>query len=503
MTPPMSEATFFAFLPEAVISIDPEQRIMFANPRVEEIFGYPPGELLGQPLDILLPEPYRAAHRTHVHRFLHADEPGRLMGQRSEITGRRRDATVFPAEASFFKTGAGDNIRLTAIVRDISHRKERENRLAAAEARHRAILETSSDAILLADVTTGRIKEVNARAAELFGCAARDLVGLHQAELHPPESREHYRRTFREHLDNDRVLVPDAEIQRCDGSVVPVEIAARPVSIGGELTMVGFFRDISRWKARERELLAARRAAEAANEAKTRFIASMNHELRTPLNAIIGFAELIYDQVHGPIDDPSYVEAASAIRDAGQHLHAMVDDILTMNSLQMGEYHPRAEWLDLAGTVRRCCKIMQPAATDAAVELAAEVPAGCRLHADAKALRQMLFNLLANAVKFTPRGGRVSIAAGPAAGGRFAVAVTDTGVGIRPDQLPRVTEAFNRTNDPEVANPDGLGLGLAITKGLIEAHGGELDIVSEVARGTTVRLIFPADRVTSEETRSA
>src|SRR5690606_9084600 len=172
----------------------------------------------------------RPHHRHHLLAFAQENAQTRYTGQRGEILGRRRDGVEFHAEATILKHAnhAAGAPAMTAILRDATERRAWQQELAASEEKHRAILDSCGDAILLAEAASGTIVDANARAAELFGCRREELLGLHQSLLHPPEKRGLYSRTFREHLESGRVVVPDAEIQTAAGRVVHVEINARP-----------------------------------------------------------------------------------------------------------------------------------------------------------------------------------------------------------------------------------------------------------------------------------
>lgn len=487
-------AQLLEYLPEATVSISRDQRIVHLNRAAAAMFGYAPEELVGQELDVLLPPGVRALHRGHVERFAETGTLGQYMGGRGEIVGRRKGGDLFPAEASMVRTQFDNGMIITAFVRDVSDRKRREAQLAASEERHRAILETCPDAILIGDPDTGLITEANEEAGILFGCPANDLVGLHQSELHPPQTRERFRRTFREHIETGRIFVHDAVIQRANGGEVPVDIAARPRRVGGKIALVGFFRDISRQKEREGELVRARASAEAANRAKTMFLANMNHELRTPLNGIIGLSEMMRSELYGPLGHDKYVEYAGDIAVTGTHLLGVIQGILEISAIELGKHRLAEELVRVAEVVEECQRLVAAAARDLGITLRSAIDPGLHLRADRQLLRQMVINLLSNAVKHTPRSGTVEISATRRENGWLAISVSDTGSGIPPEMLSRVTEPFGAVEDVYARKRGGVGLGLAITKSFVEHHAGRLEIESEPGQGTRVHLLFPPER---------
>ncbi len=240
----------------------------------------------------------------------------------------------------------------------------------------------------------------------------------------------------------------------------------------------------------ETALRGALHEAQTANRHKSIFLAAMSHELRTPLNAIMGFSEIIRDQHLGPLP-PKYKEYASDIHNSGRELLALISDILDVTSIEVGKRPIRKEAVSLSEVVRECVKGAALSGAKRGIAVAAEIaePAPM-LHADRRAVYQMVQNLLDNALKFTGSGGRITLTT-VRRQGEVAIRVTDTGIGIGKEDIIRVTEPFARgASDPYVTN-DGVGLGLAIVKSLVEAHDGHLEIASERGKGTAVEVTLP------------
>jgi signal transduction histidine kinase len=247
-----------------------------------------------------------------------------------------------------------------------------------------------------------------------------------------------------------------------------------------------------RVEARTRDLEAARRTAEQANAAKSRFLANVTHELRTPLNGVIGFADALQLGIYGDRPDPRYREAAGLIERSGRHLLALVDALLDMAKIEAGRFELDPTAIDLAALAREVIAVVTPMATERQVTLASELPAGVApMLGDERAMRQILFNLLSNAIKFTRTEGRVSLSLSEQAG-RIALSIADTGVGMDEGQLAIALEPFGRVDNAEThADRSGTGLGLPLSKALTEAQGGTFDVVSAPGRGTIVRMAFP------------
>jgi two-component system sensor histidine kinase/response regulator len=266
--------------------------------------------------------------------------------------------------------------------------------------------------------------------------------------------------------------------------------AAGSLSDGG---IVLTFSDVTALKERERELAESKLTAESASRLKSQFLTTMSHELRTPLNAILGFSEVIRDGVFGRDQSAwdKYAEYASSIHASGRHLLSLISEILDLSKIEAGSYVLDLRKMDLHKVMDDALTIVSPAAAKAGVRLRPILPdAEVWLTADERAVRQIALNLLSNAVKFTPNGGSVT-AEVSVANGMAEFCVTDTGIGIDKEHVSAVFELFRQVDSSLQRRHQGTGLGLAITKRLVELHGGTISLESELAVGTTVRVVFP------------
>ena len=253
--------------------------------------------------------------------------------------------------------------------------------------------------------------------------------------------------------------------------------------------------EIEELRATIARLEGARAEAEAASRAKSAFLANMSHELRTPLNAIIGFSELIQREALGPLGDPKYRDYAADIQLSGSHLLEVIGSLLDVVRHEAGRLQLQEEPVAVERVVAEALRVIEPQASRGEIALCWQppVPDLPPLWCDRVRLRQILLNLLSNAVKFTDPGGSVEIAAELGAGLR--ITVRDTGIGIAPEDIARIMTPFGQIGPPSSRTYQGAGLGLTLTKALVEQHGGRITLDSAPGVGTTVHLSFPAERV--------
>jgi len=246
--------------------------------------------------------------------------------------------------------------------------------------------------------------------------------------------------------------------------------------------------------ARLQELMLAKEEAQLANRSKDTFLAHMSHELRTPLNSILGFSECISNQIFGKVGRSEYLEYAGYIHDAGGHLLSLINDLLDIAKIEAGQQTISEEMICIGEAVSRCIEMVRGRALQAKIRISADVPDSIpRLYADPRVCKQIMLNLLSNAMKFTPEGGEVSVRVG-CSDGSIWLQVADTGCGIPAEQIPEIMKPFRQVEDPLIRRHEGTGLGLCLVDNLIKIHGGSFDIESEVGVGTVVTVHFPPNR---------
>ncbi len=240
----------------------------------------------------------------------------------------------------------------------------------------------------------------------------------------------------------------------------------------------------------------ARRRAEAANKAKSRFLATMSHELRTPLNAIMGFSEVMKSEILGPMPNATYKEYAGNIHDSGSHLLNLINEILDLSRIEAGRYELHEETLRLSDVVEDCHRLLKLRAENKGLQIIEDTPYDlAQVWVDQRALRQITLNLMSNALKFTPRGGRIMVTVAATPDGGQMLSVRDTGPGIPKEEIPKVLQAFGQGSLAHQTAEGGTGLGLPIVKKLIELHGGRFELRSELRKGTEAVVFIPPQRV--------
>jgi PAS domain S-box-containing protein len=377
--------------------------------------------------------------------------------------------------------------------------RERRRRRASDRARARlaAIAEIDTRGVLTAD-RHGRTLWCNTAFTRLCGYDATELIGRTPgALLQGPGTDPATAAACACAVAAGVAFRGDILNYRKGGEPYWARMAILPVAgLGpdGALQFVGFIDDVTEEKRLEQDLRRAIERAEAANQAKSNFLSAVSHELRTPLNAVIGFAELLEQQIHGPLGHPSYAGYAADIHKSGEMLRDLIGDILDLSKIEAGTIDLRDEVFELRGLIDECLTVMSAMARERDIALSAGSVESARLHADRRLLRQILLNLLTNACKFSPQGGRIDVLAGPTSEG-FELAVRDHGVGIPADRLSKVTEPFVQLRSPLKATQQGAGIGLTLVKQFAELHGGRLMLHSVDGEGTTARVLLPPERV--------
>ena len=412
---------------------------------------------------------------------------GRLLQQQLEAEHQAEEAQALGEELE------ATNDELHTSLRDA---EEARQLAVLGDARRTAILEVALDCVIGMD-HEGRVTDWNPAAERIFGWTREQAAGREMAELIiPPALRQRHRTGLRRYLETGeaRVLGQRLELpaMRADGTEFPVEIAILRIPVPGPPSFVSYVRDISERKDFERALVEAKEAAETANRSKSEFLAVMSHELRTPLNAIAGYADLMAMGIRGPVT-PEQHEDLVRITRSQRHLLGLINDVLDFSKLEAGRLEFHLAHVPVAALLSELDSMVAPQLREKQMryECLPCADVGLLVYADAEKVRQILLNVIANAIKFTAPGGRIAVSA-ERRDGVVAISVSDTGIGIPPDKLHSIFEPFMQVDSTHRRAQSGTGLGLAISRQLARAMGGELTAESVPGESSTFTVTLPA-----------
>ncbi|NRG19918.1 PAS domain S-box protein [Rhizobiales bacterium] len=363
------------------------------------------------------------------------------------------------------------------------------------------VLETATDGVLVLD-DQATILKVNRSAEALFDAAREQMVGTSLMEYLAPESHRDARDYIEGLAKNGvaSVLNDGREVigRVRGGGLIPLFMTLG--RIGTDPSSPRFcavLRDITQWKTAEEELTDAKRQAENASSQKSDFLAKISHEIRTPLNAIIGFSEVMMEERFGPIGNDRYKEYLRDIHTSGSHLMSLINDLLDLSKIEAGKLDLSFESVSANDIIRECVALMQPQANRERVIIRASLPGSVpNIVADGRSVRQVILNLLSNAIKFNQPGGQVIVSSALEDTGEVVLRVRDTGIGMSPKDLQMALEPFRQLHTAR--HGGGTGLGLPLTKALVEANRAAFRIDSEPSHGTLVEITFPPQRVLAE-----
>ncbi len=475
--------------PDAIVMINVTGRIVMVNSQAERLFGYQRADLLGQPVEMLLPQRYRGAHLGHRGGFV-AQPRTRTMGAGLELYGLRQDGVEFPVEVSLSPIETEEGPMVMSAIRDTTDRKR-------ADQKFKDLLEAAPDAMVIVN-RQGRIVLVNSQAVKLFGWSRDELLSQPIELLIPARfggaHPQHRNQFFSE--PRSRAMGAGLELHglRKDGSEFPVEISLSPLETEEGLFVSSAIRDVTERKRIEQAVRDKNLELENAALVKDRFLASMSHELRTPLNAVIGFTGTLLMKLPGPLN-AEQEKQLRIVQTGARHLLSLINDLLDVAKLGASKLNLNLETVDCRAVVEEVAATLGPDAVRKALAFATHVPPdSVMLRTDRRALSQILINLLGNAIKFTQRGGvqltLVNDLSHPE-GRRVVVLVQDTGPGIPAEDQPRLFEAFSRIESADRRYHEGTGLGLHLSRKLAEALGGRLTFESTEGQGTTFSLEIP------------
>jgi two-component system cell cycle sensor histidine kinase PleC len=455
-----------------------------------------------------------AEHRDRVRQALQSARTYGAFDVSFRAPDREGRMAWIDARGQAFDATDGGYGRIVGVMLDVTEERMAQARAQAAETRLRDAIESVSEAFVLWD-----------RGGRLLMCNRnyRAFFSLEPKILKPGASRESVARFVNLAIKQDYPATDPKglrEVELSNGRWL--QISERRTAEGGvvmtaaDITAIKH-QDEARRKNEEalqvvvadleasqaqlselaRKYEVEKIRAEGANKAKSEFLANMSHELRTPLNAVNGFSEIMVGELFGPLGDARYKEYAQDILNSGQHLLALINDILDMAKIEAGKLNLKFEPIRIEDVAEDAVRLIRNRAESAGLELVLDLPVLPEVEADYRSIKQVMLNLLSNALKFTPRGGQVILSADADLGDRIRIAVRDTGIGISAEDLERLAKPFEQIESQHSKTQQGTGLGLALTKSLVEMHQGMLKMESAPGEGTTVSVVLPLHQPTA------
>jgi PAS domain S-box-containing protein len=482
---------------DGIVTIDEKGIIQVFNPAAVKIFGYSASEVLGESINILMPEPYKSQHDEYMNKYVRSGRSVAI-GMQREVMGMRKDGSLFPMEVALTELIIEGKRLFTGVIRDISELKKQKLEMERVMNQNRLILDSAGEGIYGLDIQ-GHTTFANPAAEKMLGYPLEELLGKSQHFLihhshadGTPYPREncHIYAAFKE----GRVQHEDNEVfWRKDGSSFPVEYVSTPIREGGEIVgAVVTFKDITVRKKAEEELVLTKEKAEQAEEkanqanlTKSEFLANMSHEIRTPMNAIIGMGDLLAESQL----TEEQGQLVNVFRGAGENLLLLINDILDLSKIEAGQIELERIEFNPIHLIEKIIEILDLRAQEKGLELNYHVSPDVSkcLVGDSHRLRQILINLIGNAIKFTERGGilvHVEQDKNSNDVGSLFFSVSDTGVGIPAPKMKTIFTSFSQADSSITRRHGGTGLGLAISKSLVEMMQGKIWVKSELGEGS-------------------
>ncbi len=481
---------------DAVIATDAQGLVVKMNPVAEDLTGWSLDAARGRSLvEVfhIISEETRERAEDPAARVL---REGTIVGLANHTALVARDGTERPIADSGAPIRAPDGTMrgVVLVFRDMTEQRTAEAALVCSEARFQKLTEAGIIGVVVGD-SDGNIVEANDTFLSMVGYASDDIPGqIRWADMTPSEWKHLDHAAQRELADNGVFQTYEKECIRKDGTQVPILLGGATLDTSHVISFVvdrTKQKELEEFRVRSLQLEVENRRIQEANRLKSEFLANMSHELRTPLNAIIGFAELLHDDEVRP-DMPQYKEFLGDILASGKHLLQLINDVLDLAKVEAGklEFHP--EQVDLGKIIAEVVAILRATAAEKQIQVETRVdPKLNDVTIDTSRLKQVLYNYVSNALKFTSNGGRVTIRVQPDGPAAFRLEVEDTGIGISATDIGRLFTEFQQLDAGAAKKHAGTGLGLALTKRLVEAQGGSVGVRSNPKEGSTFHAVLP------------
>jgi len=475
---PNAAADILSSSNEAIIVVDNEGDIVYANNMAESLFAYEDGEMVGMKVEMLMPDAFRRKHKAHRKRFVESPRSRPLVSGLN-LKGLRKDGRVFDAEIALTPVQSGDELLVSSIVRDISADN-------SSEAYYRNLLESAPDAMVIID-HYGKIAVVNGQAEQMFGHTREEMLG-NEIELLLPDDMHVRHISHRAAYARDPHLRPmgtgmELQGKHKDGSTFPVEISLSPVTSSTGAFVSSVIRDVSARKRLEKDLIAAREEAVRANKANSAFLAAASHDLRQPVQAL----SLLTGAIRRTAKDSLVLEMVESQQHSLDAMTNLLNSLLDISRLDAGKVEPEFEDFPIQRLIDRLSGEFSRQALQKDLKFSA-CDCDAIVRSDPNMLDEVIQNLVSNAIQYTDKG-IVTLTCNEV-DGQLEFGIKDTGIGIEPGQIEQIFQEFHQIKTPG-QDKEGFGLGLAIVKRMADLLGHEISVQSDPGKGSTFSVSMP------------
>ena len=481
---------------DGLITINEQGVVQSFNRAAEKIFDYRADEVIGNNIKMLMPEPYASEHDGYLERYRNT-HTANIIGQGREVVGRRKNGTTFPLDLAVSELKQNGRSVFIGVLRDITDRKAAEEELRESRERFELAISGAGEGIWDWNMHSDQLY-ISDKIRDLTGHKQDFIKAKSWLRLIHPDDRGDYQYRLIRHLKGETpAFFSECRLRHRDGGSRWIRISGMALrdKAGWVYRMAGSVADITQRIENQHQIIEAKERAEIANRVKTEFLANMSHELRTPLNAIIGFSDVMLSGLFGEIE-PRYQEYIENIRDSGSHLLGVINDILDVSRIEAGRMELRAERTSVKELIETTTRLIRDRAHEADLSVTRRLDKDLPdLMVDGQRIKQILLNVLSNAVKFTAPGGKITLKVKVNSAGEMVIAIKDTGIGMTAEDIETALTPFGQVDSKLARRFEGTGLGLPLTKSFVELHGGSLDIQSKPKEGTTVSIHLPADRL--------
>ncbi|HSW59353.1 MAG TPA: PAS domain S-box protein [bacterium] len=481
-------------IPERVFMVNEKYEVISANRAALLTLGKTEDEVIGRTAIELFPKEAAIRYVKNMEKVFETGEPflieEEFLTANSHIFGTTHLNPV--------KNELGKTIGVLGLIRDISDCRLAERKIQASETRYRRLFESAKDGILILDYETGMIVDSNPFIEKLLEYSSEELEGKELWEIGTFKDIVASKEAYSKLQTEDYVRYENLPLKTKYGKTAEVEFVSNVYLVDGDRVIQCNIRDITERK-RTEEMRKAREIAESASRAKSDFLANMSHELRTPLNAIIGFSEVIYDESFGPLNEKQK-DYMNDVLVSGRHLLSLVNEILDLSKVESGKMILESTSFSLSQLLEESLVLIRETSFKHKFHISLEITDEIdEITADERKIKQVIYNLLSNAVKCTPDGGKICIKA-KKNNDQIEISVSDTGIGIAKENLDKIFKRFSQIENVYTKKSKGTGLGLALSKSLVELHGGNIWVESEGKdKGSTFLFSLPVKQKTEQE----